>query len=259
VDCLDPASNQKQLVQWIAQETYAQLQRRGRGETPQLDAINHALSRVVEGFEWLWFDVTQQALMVSWLEDDYTEDGGSKSVTFEPFDSLSDGQRNVIALIADMAWRASLLNPHLGEQAPSLTPGVVLIDELELHLHPSWQRKIISDLRRAFPKVQLFGTTHSPQIISHLRPENVLALQAQGLRAISQHTQGRDSNALLDEVMGVPARPAEMIQRINNLFAMLDRGDYDNARAEVDTLRGQLGPNDSDLIHAELRLHLEGP
>lgn len=92
------------------------------------------------------------------------EDGQLK-----PFSALSDGYRNMIALIGDIAYKCALLNPHLKGNALKETPGVVLIDELDLHLHPKWQRRVIEDLRRTFPKIQFICTTHSPFLIQSLR------------------------------------------------------------------------------------------
>jgi predicted ATP-binding protein involved in virulence len=84
---------------------------------------------------------------------------------------LSHGQRNVLSMVADIAYRCAVLNPELRDRAAKETPGIVLIDELDLHLHPNWQRRIVSDLRRTFPNVQFFVTTHSPIILQNLSPE----------------------------------------------------------------------------------------
>ena len=86
-----------------------------------------------------------------------------------PFYHLSDGYRNTLAMAADIAVRAATLNPALSSLAMEETPGVVLIDEIDLHLHPKWQRQIVEDLRGAFPKIQFVATTHSPFIIQSLR------------------------------------------------------------------------------------------
>lgn len=83
-----------------------------------------------------------------------------------PVGLLSDGYRSTVALFADLARRCAILNPHLLEKAAEKTPGIVLIDEVDLHLHPSWQRRLIADLRKAFPAIQFVLTTHSPQVIS---------------------------------------------------------------------------------------------
>lgn len=90
------------------------------------------------------------------------------------FSELSDGYRNVVAIAADLAIKAAMLNPQLAEKALEMTPGVVLIDELDLHLHPKWQRRIISDLRRTFPLVQFICTTHSPFLIQSLQSSDEL-------------------------------------------------------------------------------------
>ena len=73
---------------------------------------------------------------------------------------LSDGVRSTLAMVMEIAFRCYLLNPHLDEQAAKETTGVVLIDEIDLHLHPAWQKRIIGDLRKAFPELQFIVTTH---------------------------------------------------------------------------------------------------
>ena len=94
---------------------------------------------------------------------------------------MSDGQRALIGLVADIARRACLLNAEtFGAQTLVETSGLVLIDELDLHLHPKWQRRIVADLKRNFPKIQFFATTHSPQVIGEARPEEIVLLTPQG-------------------------------------------------------------------------------
>lgn len=90
---------------------------------------------------------------------------------------LSDGYRAVIGLFTDLARRCAGLNPDLGGDAPMRTPGVVLIDELELHLHPAWQQRIVNDLVRVFPAIQLIVTTHSPLVLSDAAQDGVRLLE----------------------------------------------------------------------------------
>lgn len=90
---------------------------------------------------------------------------------------LSEGQRNVISLVMDLAYRATTLNPHFGIRAAQETPGIVLIDEIDLHLHPRWQRDIVNQLRQTFPKVQFFVTTHSPIILQNLNTAEDCVIQ----------------------------------------------------------------------------------
>lgn len=103
------------------------------------------------------------------------------------FNELSDGYRNVVAIAADLTVKAAMLNPQLAERALELTPGVVLIDELDLHLHPKWQRRVIGDLRRTFPMLQFICTTHSPFLIQSLRSgEELIVLDGQPTANLGQ-------------------------------------------------------------------------
>lgn len=105
------------------------------------------------------------------------------------FSELSDGYRNIVAMVADLAIKMVMLNPHLAKDALSKTPGVVLIDELDLHLHPKWQRRVVEDLRRTFPRVQFICTTHSPFIVQSLRSgEELIVLDGQPTMGVANLT-----------------------------------------------------------------------
>lgn len=87
----------------------------------------------------------------------------------------------MIAMVGDLAFKAAQLNPHLGADVLNQTPGIVLIDELDLHLHPRWQRHVVEDLRRMFPEVQFIATTHSPFVVQSLRDGELQPLDAQSI------------------------------------------------------------------------------
>ena len=137
---------------------------------------------------------------------------------------MSDGYRNVAALVGDLAYKCAVLNPHLEKDALRETPGVVLIDELDLYLHPIWQRRIIEDLRTIFPRIQFFCTTHSPFLIQSLRSgEELLMLQGQPL-AVTNNLSLEDIAAAL---MGVDtpaqgARYSAMKEAAAEYLAMLN-------------------------------------
>lgn len=117
------------------------------------------------------------------------------------FGELSDGYRNIVALAADIAIKAAMLNPQLAEKALELTPGVVLIDELDLHLHPKWQRRVIEDLRRTFPKIQFICTTHSPFLIQSLRSgEELIVLDGQPTADLANMSV----EEIAQGIMGIP-------------------------------------------------------
>ena len=94
---------------------------------------------------------------------------------------MSDGYRNMIGMIADIAYRCIRLNPQLGADALNKTTGLVLIDEIDLHLHPTWQKKIVSELITCFPNIQFIATTHSPFIVQSLNSRQIINLEGEEL------------------------------------------------------------------------------
>jgi predicted ATP-binding protein involved in virulence len=226
--CLSAAPTHAHLLAWVRDFTLAGLQQ--RREVPQLQAIEAAVVCCIPGAVAFFFDVASKRLMLE-MEDGRTV----------PFDLLSDGYRNLTALAADIAWRSTVLNPELGPRAPELTEGVVLIDEVDLHLHPKWQRRVVGDLRRAFPKIQFILTTHSPQVIASVEPGAVRVLRAEGSADSVAHTRGLDSNTLLDEVFGDHGYPADTTARVGEIRAALERGALEEANMALDALEADLG------------------
>ncbi len=161
--CVDPRIGLKELVAWFARQEW-QAYQVGK-ESTMLTVVRKAVVSCIENAEHLHYDPKREELILT------LKDSGP-----QPFSLLSDGQRCVLALIADIAQKAALLNPHLGENVLENTEGVVLIDELDLHLHPKWQRHVIEDLRTTFPKVQFICTTHSPFLIQSLRSSEELIM-----------------------------------------------------------------------------------
>lgn len=181
VDCLEPVSSPRPLFKWWKTRELEQLQRGERLRV--LDAVKSAvkdclaLEEAPQGapadgsppsrLREIRWDVSADELVASF-----------ESGTELPLHLLSDGYRSMIGLVADLAFRAAQLNPQLEERIAQQTPGIVLIDELDQHLHPLWQRRVVSDLRRAFPRVQFIATTHSPFIIQSLDPARSEAVQS---------------------------------------------------------------------------------
>ena len=161
-DCLDPASDEKRLLEWFKTQEIAAIQRREPIST--IEACRHAILACVPDATHVYFDVAEDQLMLLFGE------------AAQPFYHLSDGYRNMLAMVADIAVRAATLNPALEGRAALETPGVVLIDEIDLHLHPKWQRRAVGDLLRAFPRMQFVATTHSPFIIQSLPPRGDVRL-----------------------------------------------------------------------------------
>ncbi len=121
------------------------------------------------------------------------------------FGMLSDGYRNLIGMVADMAYRCITLNPQLKENAVTETEGVVLIDEVGLHLHPKWQRKVVDDLKRTFPKVQFIATTHSPFVVQSLKASELVNLD----RISDVNPNDLTVEEVVVNLMGVPNKFSE--------------------------------------------------
>jgi predicted ATP-binding protein involved in virulence len=197
---VDPRLSVSALIQWIARQSWLTFQQGGQ-ESPIFHAVRQALMRSIPGAEALQFDAKLGEVVIRFANGDQ-----------QPFMNLSDGQRSMLALVGDLAQKAATLNPHLGAEVLQKTEGVVLIDELDLHLHPTWQRHVIEDLRSTFPRLQFICTTHSPFLIQSLRSgEELLMLEGQPTAKLGDLSIA----AIAEGLQGVPdtsvsARYAEM-------------------------------------------------
>jgi len=164
--CLDPMSDQNYFEKWFKKMAFSGIQK--KHPIPALDAVKDAVMCCIPGAEDFYHDVDKDHIMIK-LERE----------GFVPFNYLSDGYRNMVAMVADIAHRAARLNPQHGADVAKETMGVVLIDEIDLHLHPKWQRRVVPDLQCAFPNLQFIATTHSPFILQSLGPHEVIDLDQQ--------------------------------------------------------------------------------
>lgn len=135
---------------------------------------------------------------------------------------LSDGERNMLALIGDMTRRLAILNPQLNE--PQHGYGVILIDELDLHLHPRWQREVIKKLPQFYPNCQFIVSTHSPQMLGELKPQSIHLLNHGVLQPI-ESSLGLSSNHILTTVMGANEYNAEFKNAVKRIDDLLDKDD----------------------------------
>ncbi len=162
---IDPRCSPRDLLRWLRLEQLVALQK--TRESNQFRIVKEAIRRSVEGCDRIEYDLRLGLLL---------HIAGQERL---PFGALSDGQRNMIAMVGDLASKAAQLNPHLGDGVLTGTSGIVLIDELDLHLHPRWQRHAVEDLRTLFPEVQFIATTHSPFIVQTMRRGELIPLDVQ--------------------------------------------------------------------------------
>ncbi|BBL57948.1 hypothetical protein MKFW12EY_15610 [Methylomonas koyamae] len=148
----------KQLFRWFKTQELAALQ---KNETRHvLEAVRFAIVEMIPGAVRAWWDIDWDEILIE------TEIQGRTQTI--PFHLLSDGYRNMIGMVADIAYRMATLNPQLEADVIKQTEGIVLIDEIDLHLHPKWQREVVGRLLTTFPKVQFVASSHSPFIIQSL-------------------------------------------------------------------------------------------
>lgn len=161
--CLDPRSIEQKFLNWF--KTYEDNILKFNKDQSLYNAFKNAITSMVTD----WYDIH-----FHWGLDDLL--GKNDKGIWTPFRNFSDGYKAIISIAADIAYRAIKLNPHLGERAVLDTEGIVLIDEIDMHLHPKWQRHIVEDLKRTFPKIQFIVTTHSPFIVQSLKADEVINL-----------------------------------------------------------------------------------
>jgi predicted ATP-binding protein involved in virulence len=152
---------------------------------------------------------------------------------------LSDGERNMLALVGDMARRLSVLNPSLSN--PNDGHGVVMIDEIDLHLHPRWQREVMTKLEATFPGCQFIITTHSPQIVGELQAESVMLLRDGYLLGHASRAIGLSSGEVLEEVMEGKARNTVFQEAAVQIERAIEDEAYSDARTALNALRERFG------------------
>ncbi len=167
--CLSPKSSPFDFLSWYKtyEDEVTKFERPAEKEL--LGAFNEAIAAMVPQWKDITFSHAENDLMGA-IEDAQ----GQKQ--YIPYRLLSDGYRNIIGMAADIAYRCIKLNPHLGRSAVTEANGIVLIDEIDLHLHPEWQKTVVADLKRAFPNLQFIATTHSPFIVQSLSNEELIDL-----------------------------------------------------------------------------------
>ncbi len=166
---------------------------------------------------------------------------------------LSNGEQTMILLAADIAQKLSYANPFSENTLQG--KGIVLIDEIETHLHPEWQREVIPALTATFPNIQFFITTHSPQVLSNVPNENVIIIENFEFKKAPQ-TLGKDSNSILNDVFGVSERPKKYQKAFEELYDLIDNPDkVEEAKAKLRQMMEELGTDDAEIERA--KMHFE--
>jgi predicted ATP-binding protein involved in virulence len=208
---------------------------------PQLEAVRQTVySLLGKGYENLTY---KRAI------DKMTIRKSGREIAIE---LLSDGEKSLLAMVGHLSRKLAEYNPD--SINPLEASALVLIDEIELHLHPAWQRTIIPHLTKTFPNCQFIVTTHSPQVLSHVDPECIHILDYDGDNVVVKRpdsSYGLDSNRILEDILGVSKRPQEIQERMSELFRTINNNDLEGAKEIVRELGDKIGMSEPELVKAE--------
>ena len=251
-DALHAASNESRMNAWFRKQSIWEWQ--NKRESDLFNAIKRALASCFEvaasvSDAMVDFDAELQQLVFS-----YRDSNGAHHR--DRLRSMSDGYRSTLSLIADIAYRMATLNPAMGEDVLE-TPGTVMIDEIDLHLHPRWQARILEDLISIFPNVQFVTTTHSPLVVASVPKGNILMLGESSAVTPSTETKGRDASDVLITVLGASSRPENAAKLFRAFDSAVDDDDYTGAKDILGEVENLVGADDPDVIAAKTTLELE--
>lgn len=170
------------------------------------------------------------------------------------FSQLSSGEKMMLSLVVDIARRLAIANPSLENKLEG--EGIVLVDEIDLHLHPQWQRKLLPALTYTFPNIQFIVTTHSPQVLSHLSRESVFLLEDNKISDREIYTEGRDSNSILQDAFQLPKYEKEYENKLREIYRLIDNDDGENAQELLEKLKEKRGENDLEVMRMQSYIDL---
>lgn len=272
--CLDPGSDFREMLEWFDLEESSEL-RENKGQVDEeftpfdsLSAVRAAVVGLLAQYSSPHFNSKHKFMLTR------QSDGAPMLV-----EQISQGYKRMLSIAMDFARRLAIANRHLaygdnyatesiqqaldqlsilgvmpdmpfGEALAMSAPAIMLVDEIDLHLHPSWQQRVLQDLMRTFPLTQFIVTTHSPQVLSTVRRENIRVLGGSSAEMPLASTYGQPSGDVMHSVMLVdPQPPIEEKQTIDRLTELVDQGHWSGAEAQrlLQQLTQTLGPDNARL------------
>lgn len=255
----DARVSKDQMLSWFFKMAVQDVQRaqslKPSGESPLYAAVRSAVESSFKAISGVSKVNVSYNLDADDLDFEYIDASGE--ICQMLLGNLSDGYRTTLSMFADIAYRMALLNPMLGDEVLS-TPGVVLIDEVDLHLHPLWQARILGDLRRVFPHVQFIATTHAPAVISSVSSKHIRLLRGGDIaEELDGEIYGSDAGRVLITVMGAPERPLEVQEMFDRFYDLLNQEEFDAAKCLISEIESKIGSDDTELVSAATALSLE--
>jgi predicted ATP-binding protein involved in virulence len=244
-------------LQWFTFADYSEaLAMRDEGqekESPDIKVVREALSKALRGdYERPRMKGNPPEFVISRKSD--------RCVL--KISQLSDGYRSMLALVMDLARRmAESQMSGGGEPTEQLlsTPAIVLIDEVELHLHPAWQQTVLTTLMEIFPNTQFIVTSHSPQVLTSVSPEHIRILKDGKAYTVGMQTEGAEASQLLKYLFDVDLRPAnlDVVRTLNDYRKLVYDEQWDTQEAEEMKKKLTQHFGNDDLELKKLELHIE--
>lgn len=245
IDCLNATLDRKALTDWAFKMAMAEYK---KGTTvAEYEAFKKAVGIFMQKMNDL-----EEIPLVEYTRDfediTYAEDGKTMLVNY-----LSAGYQSLLWMLMEISFRIALLNPELSDY--SQAEGIVLIDEIDMHLHPRWQWKILDALHSSFPKVQFIAATHSPIIISSFKDAKLLSIGENGVEELS----GAYAYSIDDVVeykqgsFGIPQELRQLKQEFEDAFCLRDR---ENSQKAVDKMKELFGTSNTEVKRAEAKMQM---
>ncbi|MCX6877233.1 MAG: AAA family ATPase [Verrucomicrobia bacterium] len=229
---LDPNADFRRALAWFEMLENQELRRENDAAPSMLQTVRKAIERMLPGIRRPRMDAEDTKRFVV---DGVNSDGQPVKLFL---DQLSDGYQVVLGIVLDFALRLVRANPPaVGREDPLAAQAIMIVDEVDLHLHPEWQQRVIPDLMRTFPGTQFIVTTHSPQVVSTVRKKHVRRLVGYEIAALPTETIGAESGRVLEDAFDVSMR-AQDLEEVKLLERYIQLAESaDASAAEVTELR----------------------
>ncbi len=255
-DAFNKSNDFNQFIQWfIEEENIENREKIARKdfnhENPILSIIRMAINIFFKGFKsdlYNNFRIEDRTEMSKLSEkSSLVIDKNSKTYNLK---QLSDGEKILILMVSDIAHRLAIANPNAKNALDGL--GIILIDEIDLHLHPAWQRAVIPCFLNTFPNLQFFITSHSPQVLGSLENEYVFEIKDFKLSKLNAYTKGRDTNSILYDVFDVCERDELYKNELELLYNYIEINDKESAKSQLEKLSKLWGSTDREIVRANM-------
>ncbi|MFS7402067.1 AAA family ATPase [Carnobacterium maltaromaticum] len=246
IGSLSPESNTKMLINWC--RDMEQISWQEDKKISEYESVKKAVSKFMtlmssNEISSVFYDKKREELM-------YRTDREILPISY-----LSSGYQSLIWLVFDIAYRMAILNPNLFENVIDYTTGVVLIDEIDVHLHPKWQWNVIGALKKTFPRVQFIVTTHSPIVLASCK-DQVISISEDGNVNYKQSSYGVPLDNVLGGYQDSRVMPVEIKKQFEEFNKELDEN-VEKADEILKELAKELGDTNPLIVNANLNLEFE--